>query len=72
MSSNVHPVGNTRCVQPCWEGPVGFPFWELLVGFKTLLKSSVVNPDCDDSSMMFKASTQQDADWFIGWVFDLS
>ena len=40
---------------------------KLLAGLKNL-KPTVVNLNCDDIFIMFKASTQQGADWFIDWA----
>ena len=40
---------------------------KLLAGLKKNLKHSVVNINCDDIFIMFKASTQQEADGFIGF-----
>ena len=54
--------------------PTGKVLWVFVPGklparFKTPLKLSVVNLNCDDIFIMFKASTHQGADWFIGWTF---
>ena len=43
-----------------------FVLGKLLVGLKKNLKLSVVNLNCDDIFIMFKANTQQGGDWFIG------
>ena len=45
------------CVQPHWEGPVGFYSWEASGWVQKPLKLSVVNLNCDDIFIMFKSST---------------
>ena len=54
--------------------PAGKVLWvfvsgKLLTGFKTPLKLSEVNLNCDDIFIMFKDSTQQGADGSISWAF---
>ena len=42
---------------------------KLLAGLNNPFKLSVVNLYGDDIFIMFKASTQQGADWSISWAF---
>ena len=61
---NLHAV-NSPAGKVLWVSVPG----KLLAGFEKPLKLSEVILNCDDIFIMFKASTQQGADWSISWAF---